>query len=1575
MTAIRVELELADGSFTTRMLRAGQTIQQFNQSAASSSPALKQMAENGQNVVRSFTLADTASKGFMASLRDIAIVTGLVGMGVNKLINIQSTWVGSIVKVNNEFERLNYQMRSMSSASDPIREAADNVRYLRQQALDMPFRLSTINNAFVKLKATGTDPLNGSLQAIADGVAAFGGTDESFNRVVLGISQMSGKGVIQMEELRQQLGEQMPTAVAVMARSVGVSMSQLIRDISTGTVSSKETLAAFYKELDRSYGGRARYMMQTFEGQLKRVQTQLQNLALVAGGMGESGSYAEGSLMATLRQQLRDINEMLDGQIGQVIARDVGSALTAIVNFARSTINALIEFRTEIINVGQALAYAFVAKTAISGLATFGQALSVWSLKVIAARQQWTTLGTAITGQGFMNGLARTTSALALTAAVAAPAIVGVGLAIFAVAQYFDLFDDKGKDAIETLRKFGATSREQLDLADKHIEKQEQRLAQLNAERARSIRSQASMSLPGLVARQEGITRDEARRREAERAALDYDTGIGAERVAEAKRIEAELADARKITREAEAAFQKSENQRYVQAMQSAYDDEMRVQQNAYVARQTATQEHYNREAEKELAAGRSTAKNEEQRGQKILADQMKWHELQERELAKTIAKQQEILDANPVDRARHEDTIAAFQRQLLDVNAAHRAAASQVAGTPMIPRAADDQAAFEKGRLNLTRLKAEVKGLTAGLSGANAEVVELQEVLSNTTKYGHIEAEGVRELIQNLVEATAQKELLDELMEGKNKLEGDIERIRMRNIEREMELRERALGRELSESEKVKLRLEAGYYKGFGPESQTRKLLEGIVSSFDVQGEAADAVAKQIQEGTFGPRSISAINNVTTALSGMFNVINGIGTSLNGISFDQFNMPGDKFLNGLTGHGGPNVVGTDSGSILDLIAKRESGGDYNATLDHGRWTGGAQNLTAMTLNEVRALQKQMLANPENRAKYGNGKGSSALGRYQIVGQTLQGLMGEMGLSGNELYDGKMQDQMALRLLKRREGQGLTGLRNEWAGLNGVPDAQINAALGSGDNMRLPSGRTAAPAADPVSEGYMARLPQLQVIMDAVSEQQRSYVASIDAEIAKTKELDKTEYGVKRAEALEKLKIAAQTTSEDLDGLNKNYNSLVQSIKTGDMGANKDVGATEYRELIAAAKELDIVEKARADRKKALSSVNNAETRFAERQIELTNRVAEATSRMNDPNETKSSSAYRSLRQELESYVNDVEAAYGRDTGAFARAQEYKQQMLAQFRTMEVTESAAGWAKRTQDINRSLMTEGQRRQLALQDEITRIDAEVAAFQGTEAQKVAIVAQAEAQKAALRQQYQETVSPMAGMMREWGDLQGNLAKASTQWMGSLADGLTGLIMGTGDLKSVLQGILKDVLNMGIKYMMSQMMSGMGSKGAAAGGKGASGKGGVAMAGGKAATGKALPFLSAHTGGIIGSSRLGTRMASPSAFMGAPKFHTGGIIGGPRLMSDEVPIIAKKGEGVFTPEQMSALGGFTSNSVSIKSEVTVNSNGGTPEQNDDLARQVSRQVENQVRAVVQSEMQTAMRPGGIMSGRSR
>jgi lambda family phage tail tape measure protein len=65
---------------------------------------------------------------------------------------------------------------------------------------------------------------------------------------------------------------------------------------------------------------------------------------------------------------------------------------------------------------------------------------------------------------------------------------------------------------------------------------------------------------------------------------------------------------------------------------------------------------------------------------------------------------------------------------------------------------------------------------------------------------------------------------------------------------------------------------------------------------------------------------------------------------------------------------------------------------------------------------------------------------------------------------------------------------------------------------------------------------------------------------------------------------------------------------------------------------------------------------------------------------------------------------------------------------------------------------------------------------------------------------------------------------------------------------------------------------------------------------------------------HSGGIVGGSAP-SRNVSAGMFSFAQRYHTGGIVG---LGANEVPIIAEKGEGVFTREQMSALGGSSKGS---------------------------------------------------------
>lgn len=94
---------------------------------------------------------------------------------------------------------------------------------------------------------------------------------------------------------------------------------------------------------------------------------------------------------------------------------------------------------------------------------------------------------------------------------------------------------------------------------------------------------------------------------------------------------------------------------------------------------------------------------------------------------------------------------------------------------------------------------------------------------------------------------------------------------------------------------------------------------------------------------------------------------------------------------------------------LLNMIAKVESKSNYNAHFGNSNNT--SIQFTQMSVNEVLAWQKQFVE---------QGSPSSAVGRYQFIDSTLQGLVRELNIDENAKFDAVLQDRLANRLLERR---------------------------------------------------------------------------------------------------------------------------------------------------------------------------------------------------------------------------------------------------------------------------------------------------------------------------------------------------------------------------------------------------------------------------------------------------------------------------------------------------------------------------------------------------------------------------
>jgi hypothetical protein len=157
---------------------------------------------------------------------------------------------------------------------------------------------------------------------------------------------------------------------------------------------------------------------------------------------------------------------------------------------------------------------------------------------------------------------------------------------------------------------------------------------------------------------------------------------------------------------------------------------------------------------------------------------------------------------------------------------------------------------------------------------------------------------------------------------------------------------------------------------------------------------------------------------------------------------------------------------------------------------------------------------------------------------------------------------------------------------------------------------------------------------------------------------------------------------------------------------------------------------------------------------------------------------------------------------------------------------------------------------------------------------------------------------------------------------------------------GSLSDVLKGLLKDLeriaLRAGVSAIAGSVFSGVGD-----------------WLGGLIAGGF-------HEGGIAGGRSTFSRSMPSAVFAGAPRLHGGGFVG-----PGEVPAILKRGEGVFTPEQMAAMGGSSGTVNNIN--VTVNGSGGTPSQNRDMADQTAKAIERMLDERIDRRMMEQRRTG--------
>ncbi|EEY7369310.1 tape measure protein [Escherichia coli] len=331
--------------------------------------------------------------GMFSGLRGNIFLLGEIGDAARTVTDIMFGWQKPIVEAAAEMERMRVMLRGLNKEkSNPGKAAAEDMRYIVDMAQNAPFAMQALTDSFVKFRSAGLDPTDGSLKALVDSVARFGGDSELLKRAAVAVQQMSGKGVVSMEELRQQLGEAVPNAMKAMADAAGITMGELTKAVSSGTVEAKQALSLMFVGLRAENENAAKDMMQTYTGALAQLQT---SFSLFADRVGQAG------YLDSLSKGMKELASIMNSAEGISFANSLGSGLTTAIDGLRQLAQWLAKNQELVINLGKVVA-AMVAfklmRAGIMGVVGAGsQMVSTFATMATAIQTPFNLGATAVT--------------------------------------------------------------------------------------------------------------------------------------------------------------------------------------------------------------------------------------------------------------------------------------------------------------------------------------------------------------------------------------------------------------------------------------------------------------------------------------------------------------------------------------------------------------------------------------------------------------------------------------------------------------------------------------------------------------------------------------------------------------------------------------------------------------------------------------------------------------------------------------------------------------------------------------------------------------------------------------------------------------------------------------------------------------------------------------------------------------------------------------------------------------------------------------------------------------------------
>lgn len=179
-----------------------------------------------------------------------SFATGLAGLGIGAAgIGFFKSSIDAAVELDTITRKLTITLGEQG--------AGGALAFTRGLSDQLGLSFKTLAGGFASFTAAATaanvpvEVQRGLFAAVARAGQQLGLSNDEINGSLRALQQIASKGNVQMEELRGQLGDRLPIALAATAKGLGVSQKELIKLIETGKLSARDFFPALTKGLNQ----------------------------------------------------------------------------------------------------------------------------------------------------------------------------------------------------------------------------------------------------------------------------------------------------------------------------------------------------------------------------------------------------------------------------------------------------------------------------------------------------------------------------------------------------------------------------------------------------------------------------------------------------------------------------------------------------------------------------------------------------------------------------------------------------------------------------------------------------------------------------------------------------------------------------------------------------------------------------------------------------------------------------------------------------------------------------------------------------------------------------------------------------------------------------------------------------------------------------------------------------------------------------------------------------------------------------------------------------------------------------